>query len=211
MTLPEVGDQVPRRHDRRAQKLGVQILRHSGWQLVGQLPNVPRLVVIGAPHTSNWDGVVAMSVVQALQLHINIMGKDSLFKYPLLDQFLRWLGLFPVDRSSPQGIVEQTAERMRKAGRMWLGVAPEGTRKKAAKWKNGFYRIAEAAEVPILMVALDFGRRQFRFSPLFEPTGDFDLDMRHILGFFADAAPCRPDMLSAPLVKYRYAQSRASD
>lgn len=211
MKLPEVGDQVPRRHDPRAQKLGVQILHHSGWQIVGQIPNLPRLVVIGAPHTSNWDGVIAMAAIQALQVRVNIMGKDSLFRYPLVRDFLRWLGLFPIDRSSPQGVVEQSAEYLKNAGQMWLGLAPEGTRKKASKWKNGFYRIAERAEVPILMVAMDFGRRQFRFAPLFEPSGDFGLDMRHILGFFADAAPCRPDRLSAPLVKYRHAQTRVSN
>ncbi|MDX1497616.1 MAG: lysophospholipid acyltransferase family protein [Salinisphaeraceae bacterium] len=207
MDLPEVGDQVPRRQDPRTQKLGIQILRHSGWQIMGNVPNLPRVVVIGAPHTSNWDGVVAMSLIQALQIRINIMGKDSLFKYPVAREFLRWLGIFPIDRSSPQGVVEQTVERMQAAPQMWLGLSPEGTRKKASKWKNGFYRIAQLAEVPILMVALDFGRRQIRFAPLFEPSGDFDLDMRHILGFFSDAAPCRPEMLSAPLVKYRHAQN----
>lgn len=210
MQLPEVGDQVPRRNDPRAQKLGMSILRHSGWQVVGELPNLPKLIVIGAPHTSNWDGVVAMSVVQALQLRINIMGKDSLFRYPVVRQFLRWLGIFPIDRSSPHGIVEQSVHFLNTAEQMWLGLAPEGTRKKASQWKNGFYRIALGAELPIMMVALDYARRQFRLAELYYPSGDYAADFRQMLDFFADAEPCRPQMLSAPLVKRRLGIQPAS-
>lgn len=209
--LPEMGDQIPRRSDPRMQRFGEWVFRSLGWTIVGEVPNQPRLVLIGAPHTSNKDGLVVMALVQMLQVHIAIMGKDKLFKIPLFGRWLRWLGLFPIDRSSPQGVVEQNAELIRQADQFWLGLAPEGTRKKAASWKNGFYRIAQMAGVPIVMVALDYAQREIRFSPVFQPSGDYEADLRQIQAFFADAEPCCPEMLSVPLAKLRAARLAARD
>ena len=107
--------------------------------------------------------------------------------------------------------MEQNAELIRRADQFWLGLAPEGTRKKAASWKNGFYRIAQMAEVPIVMVAIDYGQREMRFSPLFQPSGDYEADLRQIQAYFADAEPCRPEMLSAPLAKLRTGRLTADE
>lgn len=208
MNLPVVGDQVPRRNDPKTQRLGIWILKRLGWEVRGEVPNVPKLVLIGAPHTSNRDGLVAMSLVQALQIRIEIMGKDSLFKTPGLSHFLRWLGIFPIDRRSPQGLVEQSAQRIKSADRLWLGLAPEGTRNRALTWKNGFHRIALLAEVPIVMVAMDFGRRELRFSDVLSPSDSYEADLQKVLHFFADAEACCPEMLSLPLTKIRQARMR---
>lgn len=208
MQLPEVGGRVPRRNDPRTQRLAVWILSRMGWTIVGAVPNEPRLIAIGAPHTSNWDGIIAMSVIQALQLRISVMGKDALFRIPLLNRFIRWLGIFPIDRSCPRGVVEQSIHRLQNEEQMWLGLAPEGTRKKAAKWKNGFYRIARETGLPIMMAALDYQRRELRLAPLLYPSGDYPADLEKILDFFANAAPRRPEMLSEPLARKRSARGR---
>lgn len=201
--LPEVGDQVPRRNDPFLKWLGTNILKFKGWTVSGELPNVPKMVVIAAPHTSNLDGVYAMSFVQALQVRINTMGKDSLFKNPLLGRFLRWLGLFPIDRSAPNGVVGQSIDRLKEAAQLWLMMAPEGTRGGADEWKTGFYHIAVGAKVPIFTAALDFARKKIVLMELFYPSGDVEADMPKLQERFVDIEPCRLDKLSAPLVRLR--------
>ena len=210
MQIPIVGDQVPRRDDPKMHRFGHWVLESRGWQILGDVPNLPKLVVIGAPHTSNTDGLIAMSLVQVLRVRIAIMGKDSLFRVPLLGQWLRWLGLFPIDRKKPQGVVEQCVEQFKAADQFWLGLSPEGTRKQAFTWKRGFHRIAILAEVPIVMVALDFGRRELRFSELLYPSGDYERDLQQILHYFADAKPCNPAMLSLPLSQIQRSRKTVS-
>mgnify|MGYP000356765593 CR=1 FL=1 len=203
LKLPVVGDQVPRRHDPFLRWLGTSILRNRGWTVHGELPNVPKLVVIAVPHTSNWDGLFAMSFVQAAQIRLSTMGKDSLFKNPLIGRFLRWLGLFPIDRSAPNGVVGQSIERLQAADKLWLMMAPEGTRGGADEWKTGFYRIASGAGVPIFSAALDYAKKQVVLMELFHPTGDLEADVQTLIRRFVDIEPRRPERLSGPLKALR--------
>jgi hypothetical protein len=137
------------------------------------VPPIPKFVAIVAPHTSNWDFVVCVAAMFALDVRLSWLGKHTLFKPPL-GGFLRALGGVPVRRDSPEGVVGDAAALLRNRSQFILGLAPEGTRKRVAKWRTGFYRIAELAEVPIVPVALDWSRREVVIGDPVWPTGDVD-------------------------------------
>ncbi|MDX1532088.1 MAG: 1-acyl-sn-glycerol-3-phosphate acyltransferase, partial [Rhodothermales bacterium] len=125
--LPDLGPRLPRRGNRFSRWLGRTALRLTGWRLVGDLPDLPKLLVVAAPHTSNWDGFLAIAALLAMGLDAHFMAKHSLFRPPL-GWFLRWIGGVPVDRRVRGGVVGQMTERFAAQDRYVLGVTPEGTR-----------------------------------------------------------------------------------
>lgn len=160
------------------------LLQLAGWRLVGTLPDLPRLVVIGAPHSSYWDGVWGLLMRTALGLDINIMIKREVLDGPL-GVVLRPLGMIPIDRGAAKDVVTQMRERFASHPRMWLGIAPEGTRKPVAQWKTGFLRIAGAAGVPVLPVFMDYPNRRFVLGEPIQPSDDAEADMARIRALFA--------------------------
>ena len=181
--LPSVPPQVPRRPGRFWPWLMRRLLRLSGWRLLGELPDLPRLVVIGAPHSSYWDGVWGLMMKIALRLDINIMIKREVLDGPL-GLVLRPLGMIPINRQAALNVVGQMAQRFAEQSRMWLAITPEGTRKPVAQWKSGFLRIAHAAGVPILPVFLDYPSKTFTLGAPVWTSGDFDADMAAIRALF---------------------------
>jgi 1-acyl-sn-glycerol-3-phosphate acyltransferase len=177
MTAP--APQAPRRDRRWLQRFGEASLRRFGWRIVGELPPLPKFVVVVAPHTSNWDFAVGIAAMFALDVPVHWLGKDSLFRGPL-GPAMRALGGRPVRRDSREGLVMDVAAEIRAAPQFVLGLAPEGTRKKVEQWRTGFYRIAEAAGVPIVPVWMDFGRREFGIGAPFHPTGDLAADLAEL-------------------------------
>jgi 1-acyl-sn-glycerol-3-phosphate acyltransferase len=194
----EVGDQVPRRGNAFSAWVGRVLLWLLGWRIIGSLPDASKAVVIGAPHTSNRDGLVAAGVILALRLRITIMAKDKLFRGPF-GFFFRFLGGIPVDRNHPHGLVGASVEKFQEKDKLFLGMAPEGTRKGAEKWKTGFYQIALAARVPVVVAVLDFGKKELRLPLTLTPSGDLDADMQKILDCYRGVVPARPERLSVPL------------
>lgn len=158
--VPPLPPQVPRIRSRFWPWLCRGLLRLGGWQLKGELPDLPKLVVIGAPHSSNWDGVWGLLMKVGLGIDISIMIKREMLDSPL-GVILRPLGLIPIDRNAATDIVGQMAQRFARKERMWLGITPEGTRRKVAHWKSGFLRIARAADVPVLPVFIDYPSKSF--------------------------------------------------
>jgi 1-acyl-sn-glycerol-3-phosphate acyltransferase len=163
--------------------LGGSVIRHSSWRLVGEFPDLPKLVAIAAPHSSNWDGIIGIAFAYALGIRATWMGKNSLFRFGL-NRPMRGLGGIPTDRSNPRGAVGQMAELLRGPEPRWLFLAPEGTRKKVPKWRTGFWHIASEAGVPILLVAIDYPRRTFVVGPLFHPTGDKERDLQALYDWY---------------------------
>ena len=196
--LIPVGPNPPRRRGGFLSWLAVWIFRLFRWRITGELPDIPKAVVIVAPHTSNWDGVFGLSAIMALKLRVNALGKDTLFVGPL-GWLLRNIGVIPLDRSSPQGMVRQISERFRSEEKMFLAVAPEGTRHAAERWKTGFYQIAHEAQVPILLVAFDFARREVRILGSLMPSGDLQEDMQTIYAAYRGIQARNPDKLSLPI------------
>ena len=148
--------QYPRRGNGFSRSLGKGFLQMFGWRLTTDFPNVPKGVVIGGPHTSNWDGVFSFAAMMQLGLDAHLMMKDSAFKGPQ-NGFLRWLGAVPIDRSKAGGVVEQSVAQFNERDKFMLIVAPEGTRggaKGPATFRAGAFRIAELAQVPIVPIVI---------------------------------------------------------
>ena len=144
--LPAVPPQMPQvKPNAFLRWLARCTLRMGGWKVTGTLPDIPRLVFIIAPHSSNWDGLWGMAAKIALGMKVKVLGKASLFWWPL-GPLLHKLGVIPLDRSSPQGTVEQAVSLLRNSDRLWYAITPEGTRKAVTHWKAGFLKIARMAD-----------------------------------------------------------------
>ena len=181
--LPILGQQIPRTGGVISRTLGRATLSAMGWRVTGEIPNVPKLVLIAAPHTSNWDFIVAIAAKLALGIEVRFLGKDSLFVGPL-GWVMRALGGRPVDRAHSHDVVKEMVGEFARADRLMLGLAPEGTRKRVERWRTGFYHIAHGAGVPIVPVALNFGLREVQIMKPFATTGDVDRDMAALQQYF---------------------------
>ena len=177
VNVPRIPAGTPRRGNPLVQRIMIALLRLTGWRFAGaDFPDVPRMVLIVAPHTSNWDFPLGVMAMFALRIRGTYLGKHTLFRFPL-GILMRYLGGIAVDRGSSQDVVGQTVAIAQGMDRAIIVLSPEGTRKLAPKWKTGFYRIAQQGGMPIFPVAFDFARKEIRFFPLFHPTGDLDADL----------------------------------
>lgn len=184
MEIPEPGPHVPRRGGPIRAAIGRGMLRILRFRCGGPFPDLAKAVIIAAPHSSTRDFFIGIGLVFAMRLDARFIGKMELFRGPL-GPLMRWLGGLPVNRSRPDGIVEQTVAMFTERERLLLAVAPEGTRKPVDRWKSGFYRIAIGAGVPIVPGFFDNRRRLVGFGPAFHPTGDMAADIAQLREFYA--------------------------
>lgn len=159
-------------------------LRAAGWGLDGQFPDLARLVLIAAPHSSWWDGFWGLLMKVAIGADVRFMGKQELFRTPL-GGTLRTLGGIPIDRGATKGVVEQMIEEFARRDALWLGVAPEGTRKPVARWKSGFWHIAHGAGVPILPVAFHYPTKTIVIGAPLTTSDDMAADVTRLRAFYA--------------------------
>jgi 1-acyl-sn-glycerol-3-phosphate acyltransferase len=159
------------------------ILGLTGWRTEGQLPSIPKFVLVAAPHTSNWDLPYTLLIAFAFRAQIHWMGKEAIFRRPFRG-FFRWLGGIPVWRSQSHNQVEQSIEQFNRNDQLILTIAPAGTRKRVIRWKTGFYHIACGAGVPIALGFLDYRRKVGGFGPMVYPTGNLAKDMDTIQAFY---------------------------
>lgn len=166
--------------------LSIAFLKVTGWRVEGAMPpNTAKSVLIAAPHTSNWDLPYTLMVCFVLRLTPYWMGKASIFRAPF-GGVMRWLGGIPVDRSKSNNLVAASAEAIRAADfSLQLIVPPQGTRSETRQWKTGFYYIAQAAQVPIVLAYMDYANKRSGLGPMFVPTGDLAADMATIQAFYA--------------------------
>jgi 1-acyl-sn-glycerol-3-phosphate acyltransferase len=172
--------------------LAKTILGLFGWQVYGHLPSVSKAVVIGAPHTSNLDGVLMVLAALVLKANLKWLVKDSLYNTPLRP-ILKLSGAIPINRRVRQNAVEQAVEAFESAPRMLLALAPEGTRKRTEGWKSGFYYIALGAKVPICFGFVDYKRKLVGLADYIIPTGDIEMDMHKIKTFYETITPRFPE------------------
>jgi len=165
-------------------------LKIMGWKMYGQWPETPKAVLIAAPHTSNWDGINMLAAAGFFRAKIKWMGKKSLTTGPF-GGIVKWLGCVPVDRGNASDLPAQMADAFANSKEMLLAIPPEGTRAATPKWKTGFYRIAVAAKVPIMMTVLDYRSKSIRVSGLLWPSGDYEADLDIIRTHYADADGAR--------------------
>ena len=154
------------------------------WNMVGAFPShIKKCVIIVVPHTSNIDFFMGLIVRRVMNEQINWIGKKSLFKFPF-NYLFKALGGAPVDRSKNNDMVKATASLFSDRDQFRLTLAPEGTRKKVDKWKTGFYYIAKAAEVPIVLVAFDYGKKEIKVSEPHYTSNDKEADFSEYFEFF---------------------------
>lgn len=173
-------------------KLAEFLLSLLGWSVESKLPDTKRFVVIGAPHTSNWDFPIGLLGMWALDANFRWVGKHTLFTGPFKWLFT-WLGGIPVDRRVHTGFIHRSAELLQESERMALCLAPEGTRSRTEYWKSGFYHIATEAGVPIALGYLDYSTKTLGVGAYFQPSGDIDADMEIIRKFYQGKVGKRPE------------------
>lgn len=168
------------------------LLKIIGWRVVGALPSERKYVLIGAPHTSNWDFPLMLLAVLKVGMDVHWLGKSSLFP-PIVDSVMRWLGGIAVDRSKNNNLVAQLVDLFRARDELVVLIPPEGTRAKVERWKSGFYHVAAGAGVPILLGFVDASRKELGFGPLFYPTQDYAADLLKIQEFYRDKRGIRAE------------------
>jgi 1-acyl-sn-glycerol-3-phosphate acyltransferase len=183
--LLELPPSVPKLKGHRiARAIGALFARFSSWRVQGPFPDVAKCVAIAAPHSSNWDGLFGICAAYAMGLGGNWMGKDILFKGPF-GPLMRHFGGIATDRKNKLGVVEQMAEKLRRSEKLWLILAPEGTRKPVQKWRTGFWHIAHAAGVPIVPAYLHWPDKVIGFGEPMMTTDDMQADLEKLYAFYA--------------------------
>ena len=187
-------------------RLARWMLKLLGWRVDFQGFPTRQGVAIVYPHTSNWDFPIGMLAKWAMGVPANFWGKASLFSFPLVGAWMRWVGGIPIDRSSSKGVVGQMVhvfeEHKRDDRLLWLGLAPEGTRKRTPGWRSGFYQVALGAGVPLGIVRLDWGRRELRFVDFFTLSGNEAADYARLQTLFADVRGYHAEQ-GCPIVPWR--------
>ena len=177
------------------QWLGRSVLSVLGWKVHGKISdefNEKKLVVIVAPHTSNWDGILGVAAIAGLDARITFIGKHTAFRYGL-GAFLRYMGGIPVDRNKPGGIIQDAINQIKGINSSLIGMSPEGTRSKVKEWKTGFLRIASEIKADIVPASLDFKKKEILLGEIFKPSGDNTKDILDLKKYYSAFAPKHPE------------------
>lgn len=174
------------------------LLRLARWRTAGQVPS--KGIIVGAPHTSNWDWVLTMLLAWDNSVQIRLLVKDSFFKGPL-GSLMRATGAVELDRSNPGATIRTLLEQSESDETFLLGLAAEGTRSKSEFWKSGFYRISQQTGIPVTLAYLDRPSRTVGWGPTFSLTGDISADMDRIRNFYADKRGIRPELATEPRLR----------
>jgi len=184
--------QLAAQNIRLSQRLARAVLKWMGWELVGRLPDLPKYILVGAPHTSNWDFPFTMLLMFASGIRFNWIAKDSLFKGPWRGLLLR-LGGIPVVRNRKSNFVTQIVEAFQRSSHMIVAISPEGTRSLVNRWKTGFYYMAIGAQVPIVLGFIDYHRKQVGVGPVLHPTENIEEIFACLRAFYADKVGKYPE------------------
>lgn len=171
------------------------ILRLIGWKITGQTELPDKCVICVAPHTSNWDLPLGLIVYKAMGRKASFLIKKEWFFFPMNILF-RALGGIPVDRSRKSSLTEQMAEIYAQKDNFQLAITPEATRKANAEWKKGFYFIAMEAEVPIVVAALDYGKKEADFKAIIMPAGNVEDNISEIKAYYKGVTARHPEYFS---------------
>ena len=173
---------------RKIGRFGINI---SGWTIKGQVPDEERIVIIAAPHTSNWDFILAMLAIFGLNIKLRWLGKHSIFKLGFKN-FFEWLGGIPVYRDNPSTLIENVVDIVKKEKSIVIAMTPEGTRKKVKRWKTGFLRIAKQTQSKILLISIDAPTKSIEIGKIFNPTGDSEEDLEFIQKYYSSFRGINP-------------------
>lgn len=172
--------------------LSRKILTTMGWRFVGAVPDLPKFVIVGFPHTSNWDFFVFLAVMDQFKIRARFLAKEGLFRGPLGWLMRRWGGI-PVDTEGATALVETAVSSFEHYDKLVLVIAPEGTRSRADAWKTGFWRIADGADVPVVMGFVDRASKHAGLGPAARIDGDPQRWIGLAAGFYADKNGLKPE------------------
>lgn len=163
-----------------------------GWRITGDRPSEKKVMILGAPHTSNLDYFLTLALIHHFRLPLRYLIKNNIFKGPLAP-LLKSLGGIPVDRSRSHNLVDTMADTIKAQDEIAIGVLPEGTRKYVPHWKSGFYYIALKAEIPIYCVRIDGPGKHLHMGERFDPSGNIEADMLLLADYFGDSKGVKPE------------------
>jgi 1-acyl-sn-glycerol-3-phosphate acyltransferase len=186
---------IPRTHSQIGRCIGSFILKVMGWRIEGAFPNDAKFIAAVAPHTSNWDFVIAIAVKLKLDIKIQFLGKHTIFIGPF-GYLLKKMGGIAVDRSAAHGVVGQITQQFNQQDALILGLAPEGTRKYAKKWKTGFLYMANAASVPVVPMKLDYSSKTFTVLPALNIDGNIESELKRYKELFPKEVAKYPHQVS---------------
>jgi 1-acyl-sn-glycerol-3-phosphate acyltransferase len=186
------------RHFFLRRNLARLVLRVVRWKTVGEVPR--KGILVGAPHTSNWDWILTMLLAWDSSVQIRLLVKDSLFKGPLAP-ILRASGAVELDRDNPGATIRGLLADAETDETFLLGLAAEGTRGKGEYWKSGFYRISQQTGLPVTLAFLDGPSRTVGWGPTFALTGDVSADMDRIRAFYADKTGIKAEGATVPRLR----------
>jgi 1-acyl-sn-glycerol-3-phosphate acyltransferase len=173
-------------------KLFIFIFKLRGWKIEGRIPEgVKKCVIIGAPHTSNWDFIYGIAALALFKIDVKYLAKKEIFRFPFKKTFIKYGGI-PVDRSKSNSMVDAMIEVVKKKDEIMIVFPAEATRKRVDKWKTGFYHVAQGAEVPIVLGYMDYKRKVAGFGPALFPS-DKNADLNYIREFYRNIIPCIPE------------------
>jgi len=174
----------------------------TGWKTVGAIPSsVKKCIIVGAPHTSNWDFIYARIALYIYGYKIRYLIKDSVLKNPIASWFFRVTGAIPVNRSKSNNLTGELAELLKNEDMLYLAIPPEGTRKRVKRWKTGFYRVAIDCNIPIALAFLDYKNKQAGFMKIFYPSGNMIEDFKVIESFYSPEMAANPDYYNPQIIE----------
>ena len=177
-----VSPSTPRMGNAVTRWIGQSILRLIGWKVTGRLPDEKKVIVIGVPHTSNWDFILAMSSMLSVGLKFSFMMKKEAFFWPL-GPLWKKLGGIPIDRSKKTDLTTQMTEWFEASDNVMLGITPEGTRSKVNGYKKGYLRIAYAAKVPVFIIGLNGPTKEIVLDKVVDLSYDMEADNKVIKAY----------------------------
>ena len=178
-------EKMPRRSRSPMSGIASFLVKLSGWKLDGEMPNESKLIICAAPHTSNWDFIHASLFILKHCIKVSLMMKKEAFIWPL-SAVWRWLGFVSTDRKAGHGVLGDAVRYFRDNDECWLVMTPEGTRAKVRRWKSGFLRIAKQANVPIVLVGLDYPSKTITFGKVVYAGDDINQQLDEIVAYYAD-------------------------
>lgn len=170
-------------------------MKLNGWSVRGDWPGIRKAIIIGAPHTSNWDAVWFLCAGAYYRARPIFLGKQSLTEGPF-GGIVKWLGCVPVNQSERNDLVKKMLELLAENDEVLLGMAPEGTRGLAEKWRSGFHHIAMGTHLPIIIAAVDYETKSVGIAGVYQPTGDYEEDMANLMVYFSELKPKHPERFS---------------
>lgn len=181
--MPVAGPALPKRGNAVTRWLAQTIMRLFGWRIEGEVPNEPKVILVGAPHTSNWDMFLALFTAMSIGVEMHYVIKHTVVANPV-GAFLKWTGAIGVNRGTTKDFVQTMVDVFDEHDKFVLAIMPEGTRSKVPGWRSGFYYIAHNAGAPLCLVLYDYDRKVMGLGPILYTSGDYEADLPRIQAYY---------------------------